>query len=109
MKMIRHRRGINFLDQWVEFFFFVLLIIGFAVSVSIGSAFFSYVVVFLFGFMAGRFLNYRKRMLPFYLVTLGLLVGYIIGSRYGNWRITLFCFIVGAAISWFLHNKKILK
>lgn len=109
MKLFRNKRGFNVLERWTEFFFLILLIIGFVVSISIGSAFFSYLVILLFGGMAGRFLNYRKAMFPFYLIILGLLIGYIIGSRYGNWRVNLFCFIVGAAISWYLHEKKILK
>jgi len=104
-----NKKGINFLDSWAEFFFLVMLIIGFVVSVAIGSAFFSYVVIFLFGGMAGRFLNYRKIAFPFYLVVVGLLIGYVIGSRYGNWRVNLFCFVAGVAISWYLHGKRILK
>lgn len=109
MKLLKNKKGFSFLDRWAEFFFLVLLIVGFVVSVAIGSAFFSYVVVFLFGAMAGRFLNYRKAWFPFYLIILGLLIGYIIGSRFGNWRLNLFFFIVGAAISWYLHDKGILK
>lgn len=109
MRMMEDRKGIEFLDQWVEFFFLMVLIIGFVVSVSIKSAFLSYVVIFLFGVMAGRFLNYRKRMFPFYLIILGLLLGYIIGSRYGLWKVNLFCFIVGAVISWYVHDKKLIK
>lgn len=103
------KKGFSFLDKWVEFFFVVLLVIGFVVSVSIGSAFFSYIVMFLFGIMVGRFINYRKKTFPFYLVILGLVIGYILGSRYGSWKIILFCFVLGAAISWYLHETKILK
>lgn len=106
---MKSKKGFSYLDKWAELFFLVLLIVGFVISVSVGSAFFSYVVVLLFGLMAGRFLNYRKSMFPFYLVILGLLVGYILGSRYGNWRLNLFFFVVGAAVSWVLHSKKILK
>lgn len=109
MKMLKNRKGISFLDKWAEFFFMVLLIVGFIVSISIGSAFFSYIVIFFFGAMAGRFLNYRKMFFPFYLVVVGLLIGYILGSRYGNWRVNLFCFIAGTAISWYLHGKGILR
>ena len=109
MRLWKSKKGLDVLDQWAEFFFLILLIVGFVVSVSVGSAFFSYIVVLLFGLMSGRFLNYRKSMFPFYLVILGLLVGYILGSRYGNWRLNLFFFIVGMAVSWVLHSKKILK
>ena len=109
MELLKGKKGFSFLDKWAEFFFLILLIIGFIVSISIGSAFFSYIVVFLFGGMAGRFLNYRKMLFPFYLVVIGLLIGYILGSRYGNWRLNLFFFIAGAAISWYLHGKGILR
>ncbi|MBU0535728.1 MAG: hypothetical protein KKE20_02095 [Nanoarchaeota archaeon] len=104
-----NKKGEGFLDNWVEIFFLILLIIGFVISVSIGSAFFSYVVIFLFGLMAGRFLQLRKNMVPFYLVVLGLLVGYILGSRYGNWKIIIFCFLLGTAISWYAHEKEYLR
>ena len=104
-----NKKGFNFLDKWAELFFFIMLVIGFIVSVIIGSAFFSYVVIFLFGLMAGRFLNLRKEFFPYYLIVLGLLIGYIIGSRYGNWKVTLFLFIMGIAISWYLHEKEYIR
>ena len=104
-----NKKGIDFLDRWAEFFFLMMLVIGIVFSVFIGSAFFSYLVVFFFGVMAGRFLRYRKTVFPFYLVVIGLLIGYLVGSRYGSWRINLFCFVLGTAISWYLHGKKILK
>ncbi|MFC1753416.1 hypothetical protein ACFL96_08490 [Thermoproteota archaeon] len=101
----------QFLDRWVELFFFILLIIGFVVSVAIGSAFLSYVVVSLFGLMAGRFLHLRKSIFPFYLVVLGLLIGYTIGAsaRHSDWRVVILCFIIGAAISWFVHEKEYIR
>ena len=108
-KMMRSRKGFEFMDKWVELFFFIVLIIGFIVSISLGSAFFSYVVIFLFGLMGGRFLQLRKGIVPFYLIVLGLLIGYILGSRYGNWKIIVFCFIIGAAISWYAHEKEYIR
>ncbi|MCX6706521.1 MAG: hypothetical protein NT001_00040 [Candidatus Woesearchaeota archaeon] len=107
--MAMNKKGFEFLDKWVEIFFVILLIIGFIVSISIRSAFFSYVVIFLFGFMSGRFLQIRKNMVPFYLVIFGLLIGYMLGSTYGSWKVILLCFIIGTSISWYLHEKGYLR
>ncbi len=104
-----NKKGFEFLDKWVELFFFILLVIGFIVSINIGSAFFSYIVIFLFGLMAGRFLQLRKNIFPFYLIVLGLLIGYLLGSRYGNWKIVVFVFIIGAAVSWYVHEKEYIR
>ncbi|MBD3313375.1 hypothetical protein GF345_02950 [Candidatus Woesearchaeota archaeon] len=109
IKNIDNRRAEGFLDKWVELFFFTLLIIGFIISLSIGSAFFSYIVIFLFGLMSGRLLQLRKNMVPFYLIVLGLLIGYLLGSRYGNWKIIVFVFIIGTSISWYAHEKEYIR
>lgn len=107
--LIKGKKAINFDETWVELFFIILLIIGFLISVSLGSAFFSYIVIFLCSFMAGRFLNLRKVSFPYYLIVLGFLIGYLLGTRYGNWKITLFVFALGFGISWYVHEKKLMR
>jgi len=109
MRILESKKGIEMVDQWVELLMFTLLIISFALSVSIGSLVFNYIVVFIFGLMSGRFLYYRRKTFPFYLIVFGGIVGYLIGVRYGSWKMTLFLFIVGTTISWYLHSKRIIR
>jgi len=106
---IWNKKGQNILDTWPEILTVVLLIIGFFVSISLGSMVFTYIVISLIGFMAGRFLRYRKTAFPFYLIIFGLLLGFVLGARYGNWKVMIFLFALFTAISWYLHEKKILK
>ncbi len=104
-KPLEKKGVINILTSWVELGFLILLIIGFFISLNIGSAFFSYIIIFLFGLMAGRFLQQRKAAFPFYLIVLGLLVGYILGAKYGSWKTIVFLFALSTVISWYAHDK----
>ena len=97
---------INILRNWVELVFLILLIAGFLFSINIGSAMLSYLIIFLFGLMAGRFLQQRKSSFPFYLIVLGLVIGYVLGSKYGNWKTIIILFVLGTVISWYAHDKK---
>jgi hypothetical protein len=106
---MKSKKSYEFLETWVELFFFVLLVIAFIISVSLGSAFFTYIVILLLGLMAGRFLQKRKKQFPFYLVILGGLIGFVLGTRYANWKVTVFLFIVGVSISFYVHEKGYLK
>ena len=101
---------VNFFENWVEFFFFVLLVIGFMLSLLAPSAFLSYIIIFIFGGMAGRVIYGRKGKLhfPFYLIIIGFLIGYIIGAYYGNKIVILTLFVVGGIISYYLHDKGII-
>ncbi|MFC1690989.1 hypothetical protein ACFL0W_02300 [Nanoarchaeota archaeon] len=94
---------------WVQIFFVALVIVGLLLSFIPGSAFFNYMVILVVSFMAGRFLNYRKKYFPYYLVIFGLLIGYLLGVRYGSWKVVLFLFVLGFSVSWYLHEKRILK
>ncbi len=98
-------------ETWVETLFFALLIIGLLLSVRIGSAFFAYVVIFLCGLMAGRSFYKRKKGFKFYIyfITIGFLIGYLIGTRYGNKWFMVVLFIVGCIISYYIHKKKIIE
>ena len=105
-KMSFHKKGINLLNTWVEWVSFMLLVIGFLVALFIGSAFMSYAVILLFGFMAGRVLYFKKNSFPMYMIGTGFLLGYVLGTRFGKWKIVLFCFFLGMAVSYYLHKKE---
>lgn len=97
--------------NWPEILGFILLVIGFFVSLGAGSAVISYTLVFLAGCMGGR-IWFRAKMqlkIPWSIVLMGFLVGFIIGSRYGDNRIIVFFYIFGIVLSYYLHDKGIIK
>jgi len=101
----------NYHKNSAEILFFVLLVIGFIISLFSGSAIISYLIIFITGMMAGRLIFERKGKLKFayYLITIGFLIGYILGAFYGNRNITIILFILGALLSYYLHDRKIIK
>ena len=102
-----------FFKSWAEFFFFVLMIIGFIVALwaTSFSAVISYIVVFLSGMIGGRLLYDRKKKLafPYYIIIIGFIIGYVIGTYYGSRRVVIILFILGILLSYHLHNKGYIK
>ena len=105
--------GHLFFKSWPEFFFFILMVVGFFLSfwASVFSAFVSYIVVFLCGMIGGRLLYDRKQKLtfPYYLILAGFLIGFVIGTFYGNKAVVIILYILGVLISYHLYNKKYLR
>tara|TARA_Y100000310_G_C20694435_1_gene824482 strand:- start:3953 stop:4297 length:345 start_codon:yes stop_codon:yes gene_type:complete len=100
-----------FFKSWAEFFFFILMVVGFVIAIWAPSAFVSYVVVFLSGMIGGRLLYDRKKKLviPYYLILAGFLIGYLIGTYYGSKKIIIILFMLGMLFSYHLYNKGYLK
>jgi len=96
-----------FFKSWPEFFFFILMVIGIVVAISVPSA----IVIFISGIMAGRILYWRKSALKFayIMVIVGFLIGYIIGSFYGSRKIIFILFVIGVFLGHYLYSKKILR
>ena len=102
-----------FFKSWVEFFFFVIMILGLVVGVwaTSLSAFISYIVVFLSGMIGGRLLYDRKHKLafPYYVILFGFLIGYVIGTYYGSRKVIVILFVLGILFSYQLHSKGYLR
>lgn len=100
-----------FFKSWPEFFFFILMVIGIVVAISVPSAVIGYIVIFISGIMAGRILYWRKSALKFayIMVIVGFLIGYIIGSFYGSRKIIFILFVIGVFLGHYLYSKKILR
>ena len=96
-----------FFKSWAEFFFFVLMIIGFIIAIIAPSAVISYLVVFLSGMIGGRLLYERKKKLsfPYYIIIIGFMIGYVIGTYYGSRKVVIILFVLGILLSYYLHNK----
>ncbi len=101
----------GYLENWAEIWFFILIVIGFLVSVTLDSKVIVYSTIFLCGAMSGRLIYERKNKLqfPYYLIIIGFLIGYMIGSRFGDRKMMIILFIFGTVLSYYLHNKRIIK
>jgi len=99
-----------FMDNWAEFFAFVLLIAGFLIAVSAGSAVVLYTISILFGAAFGRWWYRFKKKLkaPIAVIILGALIGLTLGSFYGDRRIVILLFAAGFGISYYIHEKQII-
>lgn len=101
----------EFYKNWMEFFFVVLMVIGILVALATPSAAISYVIIFLSGMFAGRVIYERRNniQLPYFLIIAGFVIGYLIGVYYGNRRVMIVLFVIGAILSYKLYDKKILR
>ena len=101
----------KFEEDWAEAIAIFLLAIGFITAVLLRSPYYSYLSVFFGGLISGR-LYYIKRytqpILPFILMIIGFLLGYIIGSFWVSRIWVIIFFAAGFYLSLYLHRKKIL-
>lgn len=102
---------IKFWEDWAEIIGFFLLIIGFFFAILAGSAIISYLIVIMCGLMGGRIWFRIKENLktPWIIILLGFLIGFVLGSFYGNKKIIILLYIVAIAVSYFLHNEGYVK
>ena len=69
MRIINSKRG-TFSKYWVEYLFLFLLVIGFIVSATSGSAVLTYIIIILMGMIVGRFWFQIKKHIkaPYFFV-----------------------------------------
>ena len=102
---------IHWTEQWAEAVALFFVFVGFLTSVLLMNPLLTYFSILLAGFMAGRIYYEKKHhqpILPFILIILGFLLGYLVGSFWASRFWTLFFFCVGFMVSYTLHRKKIL-
>ena len=97
----------DYMLNWAEYFTILLMVIGFLTAITIDNIWLSSLVLFIAGLMAGRLLYGRKEKHKFthYLIVIGFLVGYMIGSYSHNKKIIATIFILSAILSYYLHAK----
>lgn len=102
---------IKFWEDWAEVIGFFLLIIGFFLATLAGSAVISYTVITLSGLMGGRIWYRIKENLktPWVIILFGFLVGFVLGSFYGDKKIIVLLYVVGIAVSYWLHLEGYVK
>lgn len=94
-------------ENWVEYVTLILLVVGFFLALSTGSAVVSYAVIFFCGIVAAR-MSYTIRGelgFPLFIIIIGFLIGYVFGSHYGNRKVTILFFIIGYIIGYYIHSK----
>jgi len=110
MKLINSKKA-NFSKNWAEISALILLIIGFILSATSTNDLAGYAIIFLCGLIVGKAWFKRKKQIkiPSFVIIMGFLIGYLLGSYYQNNKIIILFFIVGAVLSYYLYDKKILK
>ncbi|MBD3355317.1 hypothetical protein GF361_05015 [Candidatus Woesearchaeota archaeon] len=94
--------------NWPEILALGLLIIGFFLAISMDNPFFVYFVVFLAGILAGRYYFTKigkQPLFPFFLIIIGFLIGYALGSFSASRKIVIILFIIGWVASHYIHKK----
>jgi hypothetical protein len=113
MKLFKSKKasGGFFLDNWPEIFFFVVLVIGFIISITLQSAVIIYTTILLSGIMAGRLIFEREQKMkfPYFLIIIGFLIGYLIGVQYGERKVMIVLFVIGGFMGYYFRKKKIYK
>lgn len=105
------KSGKVFDEQWVEAFSLFFVVVGFIIAIGLSNPLFSYITVFLCGALAARFFyqkRYKEPILPFVLIIVGFLLGYLTGGFWVSRWWNLIFFVVGFALSYYLHLKEIL-
>ena len=100
-----------FFKSWPEFFFMVFMVIGIITALFAPSAVISYIIIFISGMIAGRIMYWRKDKLStaYLSIFMGFLIGYVIGVYQGDKKVIVILFILGAFLSYYLYNKKVLR
>lgn len=97
--------------DWAEYLAGILLAAGLVVSIVSKGILTTYVLSALFGLMFGRTL-YRfqdKYTIPLYVIMIGFLAGFLIGSFEADRRIVILLYILGIVVSYWLHNEGLVK
>ena len=107
-------KGETVWQRWAELTGLFVLVMGFFLSISMDSRILAYLVIFLAGFLAGRFYFLRigrQPLFPFFLIIMGFLLGYVIGIpiRTGaDMAFVIMLFFIGWIVSHILHKKNLI-
>ena len=94
-------------SDWGEYLITIFLVIGLVLAVAVQNQTTSFVIIFLFGLLFGRFW-FKKRQSFRYILSLvvcGFASGYILGKLFGNTGPILVVFFLGLLIGYYVHKK----
>ncbi|MFT4343987.1 MAG: hypothetical protein ACMXYE_04540 [Candidatus Woesearchaeota archaeon] len=97
------------LDE-IEWGALILIIIGFVLAISTGSAMIYYIVALLAGIFFGRIWHQTKSepQFKYFILITFFMIGFIIGnifSRYGNYKVTIIVYLIGIAIGYTIDKQ----
>jgi hypothetical protein len=101
------RKALEFLTNWVELSFILLLILGFVISVFVNDVLLSYALVLMAGLGSGKIIYHKAKdfLFPHILLITGFILGFIIGHKEGSTIALILIFLAGNAISYYAHKK----
>ena len=100
--------GAAFFSQWAEYGFIIIILLGFALAISMRNPWLVYAVIFCAGMMSGRFIFERQGkqpLFPYLMILFGFLVGYLLGSFAYNKFAIVFLFVLGSVLSYYIHKE----
>ncbi len=100
-----------FSENWVELTSFFFLLAGFIISARLGSAFISYLILFVCGTIAGKvWYDYSEDLhYAMIFVILGFVIGYLLGNNYGSKVTLVMLFLAGIFFGYHLFKEGYLK
>tara|TARA_Y100000310_G_scaffold330747_1_gene402954 strand:+ start:231 stop:572 length:342 start_codon:yes stop_codon:yes gene_type:complete len=101
----------DLIEIWVETLTLFFLAVGFVIAVLLQNAALSYLAILFSGALAGRIFytkRFKEPVLPFVLIIIGFVVGYLIGGIWISRGLAFVLFALGFLVSYYLHLKKIL-
>ena len=101
----------EFYTNWMEIFFFALMLIGVFTALAAPSPFISYLMILVSGIFAGRLMFERKGRIkfPFYVIVGGFFIGFLMGAYYGSRILIIAIFLCSSVSSYTIHDKGILR
>jgi len=89
----------------------IAIITGIIIALATPNRIILYATALIMGLLFGRLWHkYKKsQCVPLALVIIGFFLGYLLGGIYANIRIIAIMLLAGIIISYWLHEKKILK
>ena len=106
--MTNKKAAVDLAYTWVEYVAFMLMLIGFVLAIYSGSAVITYLVSFLSGMFFGRiwFLIRKKEKFPYIIMISFFLIGFVLGSFYGEKMLIIIFYILGSILSYYISFKK---
>jgi hypothetical protein len=101
------KKAFEFLTNWVEVSFIILLVLGFGISLLINDVYISYGIVLLSGLVSGKIIYHKKKdyLFPYIILIAGFILGYIIGHRQGSAMAIILIFGAGNILCYYAHKK----
>jgi len=99
--------AMTFAKDWVEVLMIVVLALGFALAITSKSATVVSAIALLAGLFLGRVIYETRKgpKIPVALISAGFVIGYLVGTIYGNRLAVLLLFVIGMLLGYATHEK----